>query len=81
MLDQLEIFDLNEHHHETFDYDDVHDLDKRILAKDSRPLAGSFFMPNEPSSFEIILTPNDFDVEIELAWEVLKTQLILNKKA
>jgi hypothetical protein len=39
-VDQLETFDLNEHHYEIFDYDDVHDLNGRILVKDSRPLIG-----------------------------------------
>jgi hypothetical protein len=80
-IDQPETFDLNEHHHEAFDYDDVHDLDGRIVAKDSRPLVGSILMPSIPYGFESIVTPNDLDVEIKLAWEVLKTQFILNKKA
>jgi hypothetical protein len=55
MVDQLQTFDLNEHHHEIFVYDDVHDLDGRILAKDSRPLIGSILMSNKPSSFENIV--------------------------
>jgi hypothetical protein len=80
MVDQPKTFDLNEHHHETFDYDDVHDLNGRILVKDSRPLIGSILMPNRPSSFESIVTPSDLDMETTLAWEVLKIQFILNKK-
>lgn len=81
MVDRPETFDLNEHHHETFDYDDVHDLNGRILVKDSRPLIGSILMPNKPFSFKNIITPSDLDVEIKFAWEVLKIQFILNTKA
>jgi hypothetical protein len=81
MVDQPKTFDLNEHHHETFDYDNVHDLNGKILVKDSRPLIGSILMPNRPSNFESIVTPSDLDVEIKLAWKVLKTQFFFNKKA
>ncbi len=37
-------------------------------------------MFNAPSTFENITTPIDLDLEAEVAWELLKTTLNLNKK-
>jgi hypothetical protein len=37
-------------------------------------------MPSQPSASKSIALPNDLDEKIEIAWEVLKVQLILNKK-
>jgi len=35
-------------------------------------------MPNEPSTFESIAMPIDLEEEVEITWEVLKVQFILN---
>jgi hypothetical protein len=66
--------------HEVFDYDDVH-LELENLTKDFGLVVGSISTPHGPFTFESIATPNDFDEEAKIAWEVLKAQLILNQKA
>jgi hypothetical protein len=37
-------------------------------------------MPSGPSTSESIMIPKDLEEEIEIAWEVLKVQVVLNKK-
>jgi hypothetical protein len=65
--------------HDSFDCDDVH-IELRNLIEDSRLVVGSILVPCQPSTSKSIAMPNDFDEEIKIAWEVFKTQLILNKK-
>ncbi len=50
------------------------------LTKDSRLVVGLILTLSGPFTFESITTPSDFDEEAKIAWEVLKVQLILNKK-
>jgi hypothetical protein len=71
MADQTEIFDLNTHMHEGFDYNDVY-LESKNLVKYSRPIVALILMLSEPSTSKSITTPNDLDEEAEIAWEVLK---------
>jgi hypothetical protein len=63
-----------------FDYDDAH-LESENLTKDFGLVVGSISTPNGPFTSKSIATPSDFDEEAKIAWEVLKVQLILNKKA
>jgi hypothetical protein len=77
MANQIETFDLNVHMHQGFDCDDVH-LKLGNLTKDFRLVVHLILRPNEPSTFENIAMPNDLDDEVEIAWEVLKVQFILN---
>jgi hypothetical protein len=77
MVNQIDTFDLNVHMHQGFDCDDVH-LKLGNLIEDSGPIVHSILTPNEPSSFESIIMPSDLDEEVEIAWEVLKVQFILN---
>jgi len=51
------------------------------LAKVLGLMVGSILMPNRPFTFERIVSLNNLDVETKIAWEVLKIQLILSKKA
>ncbi len=51
------------------------------LAKVLGLMVGSISMPNGPFAFESIVSLNNLDVETKIAWEVMKIQLILNKKA
>jgi hypothetical protein len=44
-------------------------------------MVGSILMPNRPFASESIVSLSDLDVETKIAWEVLKIQLILSKKA
>jgi hypothetical protein len=39
-----------------------------------------FQLLNAPSTFENITTPRDLHLEVEVAWELLKTTLNMNKK-
>jgi hypothetical protein len=48
------------------------------LSKGFGPIVGLILTPNGPFAFENIVTPNDLDEEIEITWEVLKVQFILN---
>jgi hypothetical protein len=64
--------------HDNFDYDDVH-VELGNLAE-SWPVVSSIVMSSWPFAFKIIAMPNDLDKEIEIAWEVLKAQLMLKKK-
>jgi hypothetical protein len=43
-------------------------------------MVGSISMPNKPFVSESIVSLSNLDVETKIAWEVLKIQLILNKK-
>jgi hypothetical protein len=56
-------------------------LELKNLVNDFGPIVGSILMPSGPFAFESITTPNDLDEEAKIAWEVLKAQFILNKKA
>ncbi len=51
------------------------------LAKVLGLMVGLISMPNRPFAFKNIVSLNDLDVETKIAWEVLKIQLILSKKA
>jgi hypothetical protein len=63
--------------HYGFDCDDVH-LKLGNLIKDSSLVVHLILMPNEPSTFESIAMPIDLEEEVEITWEVLKVQFILN---
>ncbi len=65
--------------HDSFDCDDVH-MELGNSAEDSRLVLSLILMPSQPSASKSIALPNDLDEKIEIAWEVLKVQLILNKK-
>jgi hypothetical protein len=65
--------------HEGFDCDDAH-LEPKNLAKDYRQVVG-LISTSGLSTFKNIATPSDLYEEVEVAWEVLKVQLIMNKKA
>lgn len=60
-----------------YDYDSVDDLEK-VLDEDLESMVDSISMPNAPSISENIATPNTLDLEIEVAQELLETQLTLN---
>jgi hypothetical protein len=60
-----------------YDYDSVGDLGK-VLDEDLESMVDSISMPNAPSISENIATPNTLDLEIEVAQELLETQLTLN---
>jgi len=60
-----------------YDYDIVGDLEK-VLDEDLESMVDSISMPNAPSISENIATPNTLDLEIEVAQELLETQLTLN---
>jgi hypothetical protein len=60
-----------------YDYDSVGDLQK-VLDEDLESMVDSISMPNAPSISENIATPNTLDLEIEVAQELLETQLTLN---
>jgi hypothetical protein len=81
MVNYIGTFGLNVHMHECFDCDDAH-LESGNLAKDSSPIVGWISIPSGPSTFESIVmcSPSDLDEETKTTWEVLKAQLILNKK-
>jgi hypothetical protein len=66
--------------HEGFNCHGVH-LESGNLTKDSRSIVGSISTPIEPFASKYITTPSDLNEEIEITWEVLKVQLILNQKA
>jgi hypothetical protein len=65
--------------HDSFDCDDVH-VQLGNLVEDSMLVISSILMPSRPCAFKSIAMPNDLDEEIEITWEVLKPQLIANKK-
>jgi hypothetical protein len=65
--------------HDNFDCDDVH-MELGNLTKHSGLLISSILMPSWPFASKSIALPNDLDEKIEVAWEVLKAQLIVNKK-
>jgi hypothetical protein len=50
------------------------------LAKGFGPIVGFILTPNGPFAFENIAMPNDLDEDVEIGWEVLKVQCILNLK-
>jgi hypothetical protein len=81
MVNYIRTFGLNVHMHECFECDDAH-LKSRNLAKDSSLIVGWISTPSGPSTFESIVmcSPSDLDEETKIALEVLKVQLILNKK-
>jgi hypothetical protein len=56
MANQTKTFDLNEHQHEAFEYNDAHDLYEGILIENSWPLVSSILTPNGPSSSNNIVT-------------------------
>jgi hypothetical protein len=58
MVNQTETFNLNEHMHEAFDYNDVH-MELRNLTQDSMPLVDSISMPS------ILLIALHFEVQYE----------------
>lgn len=60
-----------------YDYDSVGDLEK-VLDEDLESMVDSISMPNAPFISENIATPNTLDLEIEVAQELLETQLTLN---
>jgi hypothetical protein len=60
-----------------YDYDIVGDLEK-VLDEDLESMVDSISMPNAPSISENIATPNTLDLEVEVAQELLETQLTLN---
>ncbi len=49
-----------------------------MLDEELKSLVDSISMPNAPSISENIATPNTLDLEIEVAQELLETQLTLN---
>jgi len=65
--------------HDSFDYDDVH-VQLGNLVEDSMLIISSILMASQPCAFKSITMLNDLDEEIEITWEVLKPQLIANKK-
>jgi hypothetical protein len=65
--------------HDSFECDDVH-VELGNLTKHSGLLISSILMPSQPFASKSIALPNDLDEKIKVAWEVLKAQLILNKK-
>jgi len=79
MVNQIETFGLNVHMLMGFDCDNVQ-LELKNLAKDFTQVVG-LISTSGPLAFESIATPSDLYEEIEIAWEVLKVQLIMNKKA
>ncbi len=79
IVDQIETFGLNVHMHDSFECDDVH-VELGNLTKHSGLLISSILMPSQPFASKSIALPNDLDEKIKVAWEVLKAQLILNKK-
>jgi hypothetical protein len=80
MVNQIETFGLNVHMHEGFDCDDVH-LESKNLVEVSRQVVGLISTTSGPSAFESITTPSDLYEEVEIAWEDLKVQFIMNNKA
>jgi hypothetical protein len=60
----------------SFDCDDVH-VQLRNLFEDFVQIVNSILMPSRPCASKSIAMPNDLDEEIEIAWEVLKPQLII----
>jgi hypothetical protein len=79
MVNQIETFGLNVHMNEGFDCDDAH-LELNNLVEDSKQVVSLISTTSGPSTFESIATPNDLYEEVKIAWEVLKAQLIMNKK-
>jgi hypothetical protein len=79
MVNQIEIFGLNVYMHEGFDCNDVH-LESKNLTGDFRQVVG-LISTSGPSAFESIATLSDLYEEVKITWEVLKAQLIMNKKA
>jgi len=65
--------------HDNFDCDEIH-VELGNLVEDFGPIVSSILMPSWPSASKNIAMPNDLDEEIEITWEVLKGQLIMNKK-
>ncbi len=53
---KLKHFDLNEHQHKVFDYNDAHDLYGGFLIENSWPLVGSILTPSGPFGFKNIVT-------------------------
>jgi hypothetical protein len=64
--------------HDGFDCDDIH-VELRNLV-DSGRVVNSILLPSQPSASKSIAMRNDFDEKIEIAWQVLKVQLIFHKK-
>ncbi len=56
MANQTKTFDLNEHQHEAFDYNDSHKLYGGLLTENSWPLVGLILTPNGPSRSKNIVT-------------------------
>jgi hypothetical protein len=65
--------------HDGFDCDDIH-MELRNLVEDSRQGVNSILLPSQPFASKSIAMPNEFREKIEIAWQVLKVQLIFNKK-
>jgi hypothetical protein len=65
--------------HDDFDCDDIH-MEIGNLVEDSGQVVNSILLPSQPSASKSIAMPNDFDEKIEIAWQVLKVQLIFKKK-
>jgi hypothetical protein len=79
MVDYIETFSFNVHMNDGFDCDDVR-VELRNLVEDFGLVVNSIFIPSQPSASKSVGMPNDLDEKIEIAWEVLKGQLIVNKK-
>jgi hypothetical protein len=77
---KIETFNLNEDLMLNYDYDDLDDS-KMSSFEDTWPVVGSISTPNASFSFENITIPRILDLETEAAWEPLKIQLTLNRKA
>jgi len=65
--------------HDSFDSDDVH-MELGNLVEDFGLVVNSILLPSQPFASKSIAMPNDFDEKIEITWQVLKAQLIFNKK-
>jgi hypothetical protein len=74
---KIETFNLNEDLMLDYDYDGHNDLDMGSFV-DIRLVVGSISTPNAPSSSKSIAIESVLDPEIEIAWELLKTELTLN---
>ncbi len=61
------------------DCDDIH-MELGNLVENSRQVVNSILLPSQPCASKSIAMPNDFNEKIEIAWQVLKVQLIFNKK-
>jgi hypothetical protein len=79
-ITKIETFNLNEDLMLNYDYDDLDDS-KTSSFEDTWPVVGSISTPNASFSFENTTIPRILDLETEAAWEPLKLQLTLNRKA